>query len=155
MERKSAWRAVPGMLLAALAGAPVAGQAGEPVTPDLTPKLDRLLRREMQAIDEAMRAIFSAIARGDHATVADKADGIRASFILKQNLTPADRQDLKAAVPQAFVQLDRAFHQDAAALAEAAGERDVERELELFQQMSRRCVACHSRFVSDRFPGLR
>jgi mono/diheme cytochrome c family protein len=128
--------------------------AAEPVTPELTPKLDRLLRQEMQAIDRAMGTIFSAIVTGDHTTVADKAERIHASFILKQNLTPADKRDLKAAVPKAFLKLDQAFHRDAAELAEAARAGDARRELAVFQKMGRACVTCHSRYVTDRFPGL-
>lgn len=154
MDRNQAVKVAAVVLACALLAAPAAGAAAEPVVPKLTPKLDRLLRQEMNAVDDAMRAIFSAIVTGDHATVADKAERIHASFILKGNLTPADREDLKAAVPPAFLKLDQAFHQDAAALAEAGRARDTARELEVFRDMQRACVECHSRYVTDRFPGL-
>jgi hypothetical protein len=149
------WRQLMAMILAAGLTATGPAESADPVTPDLTPKLDRLLRQEMRAIDESMAAIHSALVTGDHAAVAEQAAAIHASFILKRKLTAADRQDLKAAVPAAFVKLDRAFHADAKALAEAARAGDSERELALFQSMSRACVRCHRRYVSDRFPGLR
>lgn len=154
MPRKT--RRIPGIvpILVILLAAPAQAMAAEPVTPQLTPKLDRLLRQEMRAIDRAMGTILSAIVTGDHATVADQAERIHASFILKQELTPADKRDLKAAVPKAFLKLDQAFHRDAAKLAEAARAGDARRELAVFRKMSRACVTCHSRFVSDRFPGL-
>ncbi|HKJ71873.1 MAG TPA: hypothetical protein VKA55_09000, partial [Gammaproteobacteria bacterium] len=143
-----------GVLAAALLGLPAASGAAEPVTPGLTPRLDSLLRREMNAIDGAMGAIHGAIVTGDHATVADRAAAIHDSFILDQALTPADRKDLKRAVPPAFIQLDRAFHRRAGKLAEAARAGDTGRELDIFQAMSHACVTCHSRYASDRFPGL-
>ncbi|MEF8793558.1 hypothetical protein [Thiohalorhabdus sp.] len=53
-----------GLLVMVLLGLPAAGGAAEPVTPKLTPKLDRLLRQEMAAVEEAMQAIFAAMIRG-------------------------------------------------------------------------------------------
>lgn len=141
-------------ILAGVLTAPSAS-AAEPVTPELTPKLDRLLREEMQAIQEAMHAIHTGLVTGDHATVADQAQAIHDSFILKRELTDADRRDLKKAAPKRFLKLDRKFHTRAAELAEAAQSGSTERELELFQRMTRACVQCHTEFVSDRFPALR
>ncbi|WP_443081497.1 hypothetical protein [Thiohalorhabdus sp.] len=40
-------------------------------------------------------------------------------------------------------------------MAEAARAEDSDRQLALFQSMSRACVTCHRRYVGDRFPGLR
>jgi mono/diheme cytochrome c family protein len=141
------------VLAAGLMGTPLAG-AAEPVTGQLTPKLDRLLRQEMRAIDGAMRAIFGALVSGNHAAVAEKARRIHRSFILQRELTAADRRDLKAAVPPAFLRLDKRFHDQAAALAEAARAEDPDRQLRLFQEMTGACIDCHRRYVSDRFPGL-
>jgi cytochrome c556 len=149
LRRSSGWRGAVAVLLLLPALA-----AAEPVGPELTPKLDRLLRQEMRAIDKAMTAIFSAIVTGDHGKVADQAQRIHDSFILKQNLTAADRSDLQRAVPKAFVELDQAFHADAGALAKAARARDAARELALFQDITRACLTCHSRYATDRFPGL-
>lgn len=147
-----AWR-IP-VLVLLLAVPPVLSPAAEPVTGELPPRLSGLLRQEMRAINGAMQAIFQGIVTGDHARVERKARKIHQSFILEKELTPEDRQRLKEAAPKAFLRLDRGFHEDAAALARAAGEQDSERELELFREMSRACVDCHTRFTGDRFPGL-
>ena len=126
----------------------------EPVDPELTPKLKSLLIKEMVQIEQAMQEIFSAIVRGQHATVADKGQAIHDSFILKQSLTEEDRQDLKAAVPAEFLQMDAHLHELSASLAEAGRSEDTPRQLELFDRMAEACVACHSTYTTDRFPGL-
>ncbi|MFP4561152.1 MAG: cytochrome c [Thiohalorhabdus sp.] len=143
------------LLLMALATAPATGGAeSQAVTEDLTPKLDRLLREEMQAIQESMATAFAALVTGDHDTVAEEARGIHDSFILKRSLTEEDRRDLREAVPEGFVRLDQRFHAAAAELAEVAEEGDADRQLEVYNRMTRDCVACHSRYVTGRFPGL-
>ena len=58
------------------------------------------------------------------------------------------------AVPPEFVELDRAFHETSARLAEAARAGDAEQELAAFGRMTAACVSCHGRVASARFPGL-
>lgn len=153
MSRQPHLRTIALVSLFALASlAP--GLAAEPVGPELTPKLRGLLIKEMVQIDQAMQEIFSAIVRGQHATVADKGQAIHDSFILKQSLTKEDRQDLKAAVPPEFLQMDAHLHELSASLAEAGRSEDTPRQLELFSRMTDACVACHSTYTTDRFPGL-
>lgn len=102
----------------------------------------------------ASQDILGAVVIGDHATVAERAQQIHDSFILQQSLTEQDRKDLMAAVPPAFIELDRAFHETSAKLAAAARAESVGQELITFSQMTEACVACHGRFATDRFPGL-
>jgi hypothetical protein len=128
--------------------------AAEPVGPKLTPKLRDALRQEMASVLLASRDIVAALAIGDHATVAERAQQIHDSFILEQSLTDEDREDLEAALPPEFVELDRGFHETSAALAAAARAEDVEQELNTFTRMTEACVACHGRFAADRFPSL-
>lgn len=147
--RPYAW----GVGLAMLFALPGSGMA-EPITPKLTPKLDRLLREEMQAVQEAMNAVHTGIVTGDHSVVAEKAQAIHDSFILKRALSDADRRALKAAVPPRFLALDQRFHQQAASLAQAARKGRTQQELKLFRRMTRGCVQCHAEYVGDRFPEL-
>ena len=143
--------ALAGLLVLMTAGALT---AAEPVGPKLTPKLRDLLRQEMANVLLASQDILGALAIGDHASVAERAQQIHDSFILQQSLTEQDRQDLMAAVPPEFVELDRAFHETSAALAAAARAQDVGQEQSAFARMTEACVACHGRFATDRFPGL-
>ncbi|GGE60936.1 hypothetical protein GCM10011533_11770 [Streptosporangium jomthongense] len=129
--------------------------AAEPVGPDLTEKLRGLLAKEMVEIETAMKATYSAIIQGRHDEVAQKGQAIHDSFILEQSLTKQDKQDLKAAVPEEFLQMDKHFHQLAAALAKAGKQQDTQAQAETFNRMTESCVACHSRYVTDRFEGLK
>ncbi|CAM3482291.1 hypothetical protein [Halomonas lysinitropha] len=128
--------------------------AAEPVRPDLTPKLQGLLKKEMIQVELAMQDVYSAILQGRHTTVAEKGQSIHDSFILDQSLTNQDRQDLKAAVPPEFLQMDAYLHELSASLAEAGRTEDTPRQVELFGRMTESCVACHSAYVADRFEGL-
>lgn len=132
-----------------------ASPAAEPVRPDLTPKLQGLLKQEMIQIELAMHEVYSAIVQGRHAVVAKKGQSIHDSFILAQSLTDEDRQDLKAAVPSEFLQMDAYLHKLAASLSEAGHEKDTPRQMEVFGRMTESCVACHNQYVTDRFEGLK
>lgn len=128
--------------------------AAEPVTPKLTDKSSRVLQQEMRSIQSAMAAIHVAMVTGQHDEVASQAQQIHDRFILKQSLTEQDRKDLMSAVPEGFVKLDKEFHQLAASLADAAEQKHTQKQYELYNEMTDSCIACHSRYVSDRFSGL-
>lgn len=129
-------------------------QEVNPVSPELTPKLRDLLRKEMLSVEEASKQILSALIAGDDARVADLAQQIHDSFILQQSMTPQDKQDLMSVVPKDFVTRDRAFHQLAASLAEAGRDGNRTRQHEQFGQMIDACSACHALYATDRFPKL-
>jgi uncharacterized membrane protein YheB (UPF0754 family) len=145
--------ALLGILALSLA-LPFTATADETVTPKLTDKLDRLLREEMRSIQSAMGQIHSAIVMGQHDSVAENAQKIHDSFILQQSLTEQDRKDLMSAVPKGFIKLDKEFHQLAASLAEAGRGEDTKGQHQLFSKMTGNCIQCHSKYVSDRFPGV-
>lgn len=128
--------------------------SGKPVGHTLTSKLRSLLQQEMQHVLQAQQQILTALIMGDHGTVAEKAQQIHDSFILEQSLTPQDLEDLEKAVPEEFVALDRAFHGLAENLVQAAKANDAQQEARYFNEMTSACVGCHSRFVTDRFPGF-
>lgn len=148
-------RTFPVLLLCLALPVGAAAQAEpEPVFPKLTPKLQDLLRREMISLEDASRQILSALIAGDDARVAELAEQVHDSFILQQEMTPEDKVDLMAAVPEDFVQLDRRFHELSADLASAAGSGDLISQHESFGQMLEACTTCHSRYATDRFPGF-
>ncbi|MCE0734154.1 hypothetical protein LWH48_15415 [Halomonas sp. G15] len=140
--------------VAAGLGLSAASLAAEPVRPNLTPKLQGLLKKEMIQVELAMHEVYSAIIQGRHDVVAEKGQAIHDSFILSQSLTDEDRQDLKNAVPAEFLEMDGYLHELSASLAEAGDAEDTARQVELYAQMTESCVACHSAYVTDRFEGL-
>lgn len=121
----------------------------------LPPNVRVLLIQEMQAVLTASQTILEGIVKGEHDLVAEKAEDIHNSFILKQQMTSEDREAFKAAVPEAFVQRDRAFHKLTADLAVAAQAGDQVQEEALFVQMVESCIKCHSMYAGKRFSGLK
>jgi hypothetical protein len=84
--------------------------------------------------------------------VAKHAQAIHDSFILDKKLTAQDRKDLETALPPAFLELDGAFHQLAAKLADAARHKDRELQTYYFGRMVESCQDCHSQYATDKFP---
>lgn len=137
--------------------APPAGSVapeGEPNPLDLPPDVSGLLRREMAQLDQGMHRLHSAIVAGRSDLAAETARRIHDSFILKQEITPEQRQQVVGTVPPEFIAKDRALHGAAADLAKAAEADDWARVTELYAAMSRGCVDCHAAHATARFPGL-
>lgn len=148
MTRKISMVAIAMVVLASTAW------AADPVGPKLTPRLKDLIANEMQQVAQATAELSVAIAAGDHATVKRLGTAVRDSFILKQSLTADDKKDLMSAVPPEFVGLDRRFHGLAGKMAHAAEAHDSELQAVYYAKMLDSCIACHSHFASDRFPGF-
>ena len=127
-------------------------RAAEPVAPRLTPRLQKLFAEEMNAILQACQQIIPPLVAGDHAMVEKQARAIHDSFILEKNLTAQDRKHLETAVPQAFLDMDGAFHRVAAKLAEAAQRKDTDLQIHYFGLLLEYCGTCHRRYASDKFP---
>lgn len=126
---------------------------GKPVLAG-APHLQKLLREEMQALQEAMRTLASALPQGDFAAIARTAKAVHDSFIFQQKLTEQDKHLLHEQLPADFVQLDQAFHQRAAKLHAAATSHDIELSLYHHTRLLESCVQCHKSHAAQRFPSL-
>ena len=120
----------------------------------LSPALMDLLKHEMSAIQEGMQALIPAIVSGNWQDVADIGDHIRHSYIMQQQLTDTQKEELHQSLPPAFLELDQSFHHSAGMLAHAAGMHDGELVNFYFYKLTDTCVACHRKFAGHRFPGL-
>lgn len=154
---KPAKTAIASLICAIALGSTVT--AGEPADADgvdvgskLAPRVRQLLIEEMNAVMEASESILAALVTRQDSVVAEKAQAIHDSFILKQEMTAQDRAALLDAVPSGFVRQDRAFHELSARLAQAARAGDAVRQRELFADMLDACVSCHSKYAVGRFP---
>lgn len=135
--------------------AAIAGESSDTgVGSALPPKVRELLIKEMNAVLDATKNILDALVQGQNEIVAKNAQAIHDSFILKQEMTPEDKEALRNSVPEAFITQDQAFHEISARLATAARKGDTAQQQRLFTDMVDACVACHSLYATDRFPAF-
>ena len=120
----------------------------------LSPGLTQLLQQEMQAIQQGMQSLIPAIVSGNWEAVAETGDNIQHSYIMKQQLSGEQRQELQLSLPPGFLELDQSFHRSAGMLAHAARMKNVDVVNFYFYKLTDTCVACHTRFAVNRFPGL-
>ncbi len=120
----------------------------------LSQDLKEILNQEMNGIENGVMKMIPAIAAGDWETIAKIARQIKASFILKQKLTPEQLKKLHGSLPPEFIEMDRRFHSNAEKLAGAAHQRDGELVNFYFSKLHGQCMTCHTKYASKRFPGL-
>jgi cytochrome c556 len=132
-----------------------AQQAGAPTTNlQLSPGLMKLLRTEMRAILEGVQSMPADIATANWQGVAHTSAQISASYILDQELTPAQRKELQTSLPEHFKRLDGNFHEQARKLEAAARNHDAQLSAFHYYRMLESCTACHSHYAPNRFPGF-
>ena len=127
-------------------------QAGNEI--HLPADLRHLLRQEMVAIENAMKTLIPAISSGDWGAVNAIAQKISDSFIMKQKLTPAQKEELHRVLPHRFIEMDQDFHSSAGMLAHAAEMKNADVVNFYFYKLNNACVECHSQYATQRFPGL-
>ncbi len=120
----------------------------------LSADLLALLNKEMVLIQAGMMDMIPAIAAGEWSKVAAICQKIKASFILKQKLTDAQKEELKHVLPQQFIEMDMDFHKSAGMLAHAAEMENADVVNFYFYKMNTACVSCHGKYAAGRFPGL-
>lgn len=121
----------------------------------LSPKLRALLYKEMLALRQGMQSIFSAHVAGDLEEVVEIATKMKHSYILKQQMTEDQKQELTSKLPQDFLQMDEKFHEYAGLLAHVAGEKHTELVGFYYLRLTESCVSCHSQHAQHRFPAFR
>ena len=139
-----------------LSGVVVTAQEGAATRQDIavSSELRALLRAEMREIASGMQSMTLALAGADWQVIKTTSDKIRASYILEQKLTAAQRQELERKLPEQFKQLDAAFHQRAEKLAVAAAAHDAELTLFHYTRLMESCTACHTAYAKSRFPAF-
>ena len=120
----------------------------------LSADLLALLNKEMGLIQAGMMDMVPAIAAGEWGKVATIGQKIKASFILKQKMTAAQKEELKHVLPQQFIEMDMDFHKSAGMLAHAAEMKNADVVNFYFYKMNAACVSCHGKYAAGRFPGL-
>lgn len=121
----------------------------------LSHDLKAVLNQEMNEIEKGMMKMIPAISAGDWEAIADVATKIENSFILKQELTREQIEELHDSLPAEFIEMDHSFHSTAGKLADAARQHDGELVNFYFYRLHSQCTKCHSTFATDRFPNLK
>ena len=120
----------------------------------LSPGLLTLLNQEMGLIQQGIMDMVPAIAAGEWDKVSNLGLKIKESFILKQKLTEAQKEELHRVLPQQFIEMDMDFHKSAGMLAHAAEMKNADVVNFYFYKLNTACVSCHGKFAAERFPGL-
>lgn len=76
---------------------------------------------------------------------------MKESFILKQRLTPNQRQALHKALPEDFIRQDEAFHYYAGMLAHVAENQKSELIGFYYAKLFEACSSCHQTHATHRF----
>jgi hypothetical protein len=120
----------------------------------LSAELRNLLGEEMVAIENGMKNLVPAISSGEWEKVTSIAQNISNSFIMKQKLTTAQKDELHRLLPSQFIEMDQDFHNSAGMLAHAAGMKNADVVNFYFFKLNSACIACHTKYATERFPGL-
>ena len=121
---------------------------------DLSPQLRNLFSQEMRELQKGMTEILPLYVSGGWAEIAVIAGKMEDSYVLKQNLSTEQMDELHAKLPGAFIELDQQFHYLAGMLEHAAEMEKVELVGFYFSRMSEACVSCHIQYATQRFPAL-
>ncbi len=142
----------PQAILAVDEGRPSGHETDEKI--HLSADLRALLGQEMMAIENGMKNLVPAISSGEWENVSSIALKIRDSFIMKQKLTETQKEELHRVLPHQFIEMDQDFHNSAGMLAHAAEMKNADVVNFYFYKLNTACVACHTKYAGERFPGL-
>ena len=139
-----------------LCGIPVHAQEASGGKHDLhlSAGLMELLRNEMRALLDGVQSLPAGIATADWKRVADTSARIRATYILEQALTAAQKQELDTSLPEHFKRLDSDFHHEAMKLEAAARDHNAQLASFHYYRLLEACTACHAVYAASRFPGF-
>lgn len=121
---------------------------------DLSPGLQELFSQEMNQLQKGMTEILPLYVAGRWAELAPIASKMENSYVLKQNLSEAQRHELHMKLPSEFIALDQQFHYLSGMLAHAAKMEKAELVGFYYSKMTETCVNCHTRYATHRFPAL-
>ena len=128
----------------------------EPARKDInfSTELLALIRAEMLEIAGGIQTISLSIAVADWDTIQKTSIKLRDSYIMDQNLSTQQAQELKEILPENFKLLDAEFHQRADKLGIAAQNKDPEMVAFHYSRLVENCIHCHSAYARTRFPGF-
>jgi hypothetical protein len=118
---------------------------------ELSVGLQNLLSKEMLSVKNGMDDILQGIISSDFQKIQTIAKKIENSYILKQQLTLPQQQEIKEKLSTQFIKLDSSFHESASELSNVAEFEDLNGTIEIYSDMINQCVKCHQIYARDRF----
>jgi hypothetical protein len=120
----------------------------------LSPELRDLLKKEMYALQEGMMSIIPAYISGNWEEIETISLKMKNSYILKQNITKKQIQELHSSLPSEFIKKDKEFHYLSGMLNHAAKNKKSELIGFYYSKLSESCLSCHSQYATHRFPSF-
>lgn len=121
----------------------------------LSEKNKRLLSAEMNAIQRGMNSLAISVPAGHWEDIAGTSQTMRAGLIMKKKLSKQQMNEFSDSLPTQYREMDRDFKKAAQGLADAAGNRDIDKVNSYFCKISETCSKCHNKFAKKRFPGFK
>ena len=125
--------------------------ASESSKGELSGEIRTLLSQEMQFIKSGMDDMLYAILSNDYKRLGETAKKIQHSYILKQEIKPEQKQEIKQKLSTKFMEFDHEFHETAQDLATFAEFEDRENVMQSYSSMIKQYVRCHENFATHRF----
>ena len=123
-------------------------------TINLSPETLVLLQAEMRELAVASQAMVISYVSGDWKSIQRISEQIRNSYVMEQNLTDAQKQELADKLPEGFKRLDVDFHSRADRLESAAAQKNSELVAFHYYRLLESCATCHAEYAASRFPGF-
>ncbi len=120
----------------------------------LSKELKKTLSKEMYFIQNTMKKLIPALASGEWDKIAESAEKLKSSYIMKQNLTKNQIKELHLSLPEGFQELDHDYHETAGRLAHAAAKHDGQLVSFYYCKLLESCVKCHSAYARNKFPNF-
>ncbi len=120
---------------------------------NLSPELRLLLKKEMNALHEAMNHVFFSYISGEYTRISEIAGKMKNSYILMQNLTESQKSELHH-LPSSFLEMDQKFHDYAEMLEHVAHNKNTDSIGFYYSKLVDSCQSCHSLYAKHRFPIL-
>lgn len=113
-----------------------------------------VLQAEMRELAVASQAMVMSFVSGDWVSIQRISEQMRGSYVMEQDLTDAQKQELADNLPERFRRLDMEFHARAGKLESAAANKNSELIAFHYYRLLEACATCHSEYAASRFPGF-
>ena len=121
----------------------------------LSKHLHRLLKAEMNAVQQGMTNLGIAIPAGRFSDIARTAEMMNKGYIMRKKLSAKQMAAFLNSLPDDYHAMDREYHEAAGKMVQAAVEKDIAGVNSSFFKLYESCITCHSKYAKKRFSGFK